>query len=67
MCAAVSILVCRGYELSILFLDLAQQVMQFCGVLLLQESLDLLPGLAKPASERISQRQIVTVVVRSRD
>src|SRR5271157_198175 len=59
-------LVRRRYKFSIFFFDLAQQIVQLPGVLLLHDGLDNLPRLAKPSRKKIGQRQIVAVVVGGR-
>ena len=43
--------------------DLAQQVVQFRGVLFFEQALNEPPCLGEPPGEKVSQRQIVAVVV----
>src|SRR5271167_4381294 len=50
-------------ELPILFLHLAQQVVEFSGVLKFQELLNLPTGVGETPRDKIAERQVVTIVV----
>ena len=67
MCAASLVFVRRFHKLSILLVDLAQQIVQLPRILFLYQALDNLPRLVKLSEQEIGHRQIVAVVIRSRD
>ncbi len=55
-----------GHEFAVFFFDLAEQVVKFSRVFLLQKSLRNLPGIDEPIHLKICERQVVTVIVSRR-
>jgi hypothetical protein len=53
----------RLYELSVLLIDLAQQVVKLSGISLLGDFVNKLACLVLPTREEIGERQVVAIVV----
>src|ERR1700730_9612563 len=57
------VFVSRLNEFAIFFFDLAQKIVQFRGLRLLQQGADKFASVRKPAGDNVSKRQVVAIVV----
>ncbi len=62
MCCSLEVVGGRN-KLSVFLIDLAEQIMQFAGVVRLQDRLCHLPCFGQPSQEEVRHRQVVAIFV----